>query len=273
MQNVENGGWMSPGLGHTNANWNSCLNNASGFGEEGYSGSKKHYQPVETRVLKTPQPKTKEPSRLNKFPLDLDSLVSSTTTTSPTKTQGGFLSPNTPKPPPRSTGGLQHHTSSPSASTSPSASLSSLDGASDTPPLSLHHPFFPVSPRSVPQLEGSIPSSEICSQGPLSPAESPQQKSLSGPKVAEVVPFLPPSSPFSPRAIWSVADSQGDGRDSVGSILQRIASFSQHAVTDTTPAALTQAPTVQSNGGLSSEVGCPAVTILKEGRKPQGKMF
>lgn len=273
MQNVENGGWMSPGLGYTNANWNSCLNNASGFGEEGYSGSKKHYQPVETRVLKTPQPKTKEPSRLNKFPLDLDSLVSSTTTTSPTKTQGGFLSPNTPKPPPRSTGGLQHHTSSPSASTSPSASLSSLDGASDTPPLSLHHPFFPVSPRSVPQLEGSIPSSEICSQGPLSPAESPQQKSLSGPKVAEVVPFLPPSSPFSPRAIWSVADSQGDGRDSVGSILQRIASFSQHAVTDTTPAALTQAPTVQSNGGLSSEVGCPAVTILKEGRKPQGKMF
>ncbi|KAM8845216.1 uncharacterized protein AB9W97_000469 [Spinachia spinachia] len=265
MQSIESGGQGSSGLGHTNANanWNRCLNNASSLGEEGYSGSKKNYQPV-----KTPQPKAKETSRLNKFPLNLDNLVNSTI---PTKTQGRFLSPNTTKPPPRNTGGLRHHTSLPSTSTSPSASLSSLDGASETPPLSLHHPFFPLSPRCLPQLERSIPFSEmICSQGSISSPESPQKKILSGPPVADVVPIVSsPSSPFSPRVIWSVADNHGDARDSVGSILQRIASFSQHAVTDPTPATLT--PTVQSNGGLLSDVGCPAVTILMPTRKEEKK--
>ncbi|XP_054462805.1 septin-9 isoform X1 [Anoplopoma fimbria] len=277
MQRGGGGGRMSPALryANANANWNGRLHNASSFGEEGYCGPKKHYQPLGAQVLKAPQPKAKETSRLNKFPLDLDSLVGSTSTTSPTKTQGESPSPNPPKPPPRTTGGLQHHTSQPSTSASPSASLSSLDGASDTPPPSLHHPFLPFSPRSVTLLQGSIPVTEmICSPVPLSPAQSPQKKIISGTQVVKMVPNLPnPSSPSSPRAFWSVEDSLGDARDSVGSILQRIASFSQHAVTDTTPASMTQSPTAQGNGGLSSEFGCPAETMpmptWKEGKKKQ----
>ncbi|XP_068452227.1 septin-9 isoform X1 [Clinocottus analis] len=275
MQRGGGGGRMSPGLryANSNANWNSHLHNASSLGEEGYCGHKNSYQPLGTQVLKAPLHKAKEISRLNKFPLDLDSLVSPSTI-SPTKTQGGSLSPNPHKPPPRSTGGLQHPTSSPS-SASTSASLSSLDGTSNTPPPSLHHPHLPFSPRSVTPLQGSIPFPEmICSPVPLSPARSPQQKIFSGPQVVQVVPNRPnPSSPSSPRAIWSVEDGPCDARDSVGSILQRIASYSQHAVTDTTPAAVTQSPTAQRNGGLPSQVGCSAETMLmstrKKGKKKQ----
>ncbi|XP_031148388.1 septin-9 isoform X1 [Sander lucioperca] len=265
---------MSPGLRYAsaNANWNGRIHNASSFGEDGYSSTKNQYQQQGPQVLKAPQPKARETSRLGKFPLDLDSLVSSTSTTSLTKTPGGSMSPNPPKPPPRSTGGFQHHTSPPSTSASPSASLSSLDSSSDTPPLSLHHPFLPFSPHSLTPLQGSIPVPEMsCSPVSFSPAQSPQLQLLSGPQVVQVVPNLSnPSSPSSSRAIWSVEDGPGDGRDIVGSILQRIASFSQHVMTDTNPAAVTQPPT--HNGGLSSEYGCPETTHMptwKQGKKKQ----
>ncbi|XP_044038069.1 septin-9 isoform X2 [Siniperca chuatsi] len=265
-------GRMSPGLryANANANWNGRLHNASSFGEEGYCGTKNHCQQQGPQVLNAPQPKAKETPRLGKFPLDLDSLV--TSSTSPTKAQGGS---NPPKPPTRSTGSLQHHTSPPSTSASPSASLSSLNSSSDTPPLSLHHPLLPFSPSSLTSSQSSIPIPEMsCSTVPLSAAQNPQLEILSGPQVIQVVPNLPSPyscySPSSPRAIRSLEDGAGDARDSVGSILQRIASFSQHVIT---PAAVTQPPTVQSNGGLSFAFGCPAETTLmptwKQGKKKQ----
>ncbi|XP_071357588.1 septin-9 isoform X1 [Trachinotus anak] len=267
-------GRMSPGLkyANANANWNGHPHNAIFFGEEGYGGFKNHCQQQSPKVLKAPQPKAKEIPRLNKFPLDLDSLVNSTSTTSPTKAQGGSMNPNPPKPPPRSTGSLQHLTSPPSISASPSASLSSLDSSSDTPPLSLHHPFLPFSPRSPTTSQGSIPVPEMsCSPVPQSPAQSPQLQILSGPQTVQMVPNLPSpyssSSPSSPRAKRSLEGCPGDARDSVGSILQRIASFSRPAATD--PEAVTQPPMVQTSGQLSSAFGRPAETVpsRKQGKK------
>ncbi|XP_070778705.1 uncharacterized protein [Enoplosus armatus] len=272
MESMQRGGGgdrMSPGLryANANANWNGRLHNASSFGEEGYCGSKNHCQRQGSQALKAPQPKAKETPRLNKFPLDLDSLVSSTSTTSPTKAQGGSMSLNPPKPPPRSTGGLHH--------TSPSASLSSLDSSSDTPPLSLYNPLLPSSPCSPTPLQSSVPVPEMsCSPVPLSPSQSSQLEILTGAQVVQVVTNLPsPCSSSSPRALRPLDDGTGDARDSVGSILQRIASFSQHVATDTTPAVVAQPPTVQSNGGLSSAFGCLAETTpmptLKQGKKKQ----
>ncbi|XP_070703670.1 uncharacterized protein septin12 isoform X1 [Pempheris klunzingeri] len=267
------GGRMSPGLRYASANtsWNGRLHNASSFGEEGFSSPKNHCQQQGPQILKTPQPKAKEILRLNKFPLDLDSLVSSTSTSSTIKAEVGSMSPNPPKPPPRSTGGLQHHTSPPSTSASPSASLSSLESSSDTPPLSLHHPLLPFPPCSPVPTQGSVPVPEMrCSPMSLSPPQSPQLEILSGPQVVQVVPNLPsPNSspcPSNPRVIQSVEGGIGEARDSVGSILQRIASFSQHVVTGTTPV-------IQSNGGSSSTFGCSAETTpmptWKQGKKKQ----
>ncbi|XP_039974936.1 septin-9 isoform X2 [Xiphias gladius] len=272
MQRGGGGGRMSPGLmyANANANWNGHLHNATSIGEEGYCGSKKNCQPQGPQVLKAPQPKVKEIPRLNKFPLDLDSLVSSTSTTSLAKAQGGPMSPNPPKPPPRSTGRLR--TNPPSTSASPSASLSSLDSSSETPPLSLHHPFLPLSPRSPTHLQGSLTVPEMSSSpAPIFPALSPQPEIPSGPQIVQMVPNLPShyssSSPSIPGAIQSLEDGAGDTRDSVGSILQRIASFSQSVVTHPTQAAVTQPPIVQSNGWLSSAFGCPAETMPMPSRK------
>ncbi|GLD70796.1 septin-9-like isoform X1 [Lates japonicus] len=275
MQRGGDEGRVSPGLryANANANWNGHFHNTASFGEESYCGSKNHQG---QQVLKAPQPKAKEIPRLNKFPLNLDSLVSSTSTTSPSKAQGGAMNANPPKPPPRSTEGLQHHTSPPSTSASPSASLSSLDSSSDTPPLSLYHPFLPFSPRSPTTVQGSIPVPEMsCSPVPLSPAQSPQLQILLGPQIVQMVPNLPSphssSSPSSPPAIHSLEDSTGEARDSVGSILQRIASFSRPVVHDTAQAAVTQSPTIQSNGQLLSAFGCPAELMPIPSRKQVGK--
>ncbi|KAJ4931702.1 hypothetical protein JOQ06_010142 [Pogonophryne albipinna] len=270
MQRSVGGGMVSPGLRYANANWNGRLHNASSFGEEVYCGPKSPYQQQGPQVLRSPQPKAKEASRLNKFPLDLDSLVNSSSTTTYTNSPGGSMSPNPPKPPPRSTGSLQHYTSPPSTPASPSASLSSLDSSSDTP--SLHHPFLPLTPRSQTFSEGFIPTPEIGSPVPLSPGYSPKLEILLQPQVVQVAPNVPnPSSPSRPRAVWSVEEGPGDARDSVGSILQRIASFSQNVTTDTTPAAVTQPPPAQSNGGFSSEFGSPAETTLMHPWKQEKK--
>lgn len=224
MQRGRGGDRMSPGLrfANTNANWNGRLHNTSSFGEQ-----------QGPHILKTPQSKAKETPRLNKFPLDLDSLVSSTSTASSIKAQEGSMNPQPPKPPPRSAGNLKHHTSPPSTPVSPSASLSSLDSSSDTPPFSLHHPFLPFSTCSPNPSQGSIPPEASCSPVPLSTTQSPQIEVPSGSRVVQVVSNLPRSySPSSRKLIHAVEDDIGDARDSVGSILQRIASFSQHAVTD-----------------------------------------
>lgn len=266
LQRVGGGGRTSPGLRYANANttWNGRLQNASSFGEEDCCGSNNHQQQG-PQVLQAPQLKAKETPRLNKFPLNLDNLVSSSTS-SPSKAHTGFMNPNPPKPPPRSTGSLQHHTNSPSTSASPSASLSSLDSSSDTPPLPHHHPCLPSSPHSPTPSQGSIPVPEVSySPLPLSPAQTPQLQILSGPQVVQVVPS--PSSSSRPRAIGSPEDVP---RDSVGSILQRIASFTRPAVPDAPPAAVIQPSAVQSNG-LSADPDCPAGSrhgpTWRQGRK------
>ncbi|KAM7386254.1 hypothetical protein PAMA_009068 [Pampus argenteus] len=267
------GGRMSPGLRYAsaNANWNGRHHNTSVLGEEGYNGFNNHQQQG-AQVSQAPQPKVKETPRLNKFPLDLDSLVGTTATSSLSKAHIGSMSPYAPKPPPRSIESLQHHTNP----SSTSVSLSSLDSSSDTPPLPLHHHL--VSPHSTTPLYGSIPVPEVsCSPVPLSPAQTPLLEILSGPQVVQVVPNLPShkssSSPSSPRTIRSLEDAAGDVRDSVGSILERIASFSRPVTNDATPAAVTQPPKVQSNGGLSSAFEGSAETISvqtwRHGKKKQ----
>ncbi|XP_061740914.1 uncharacterized protein LOC133541488 isoform X1 [Nerophis ophidion] len=232
MLGMQGGGErVSPGLKYPNSNptWNAGLKTPNSPG----SNNHQHLFPQ--------IPQSKAP-RLSKFPLDLDSLVNTTSATSPAQVHRGSISPNPPKPPPRSTGSLQHHTTSPFTS-SPSASLSSLDSSSDTPPVSLHHPFLTLSPHPI-TYQGSIPVPEVsCSPRPFSPAQTPQLEILSQPKIVQVV-----SNP-------SIASDAGD---SVDSILQRIASFSQPAITETTSAPAIQHPTVPNKGTLSSGFGSPA---------------
>ncbi|KAF7650228.1 hypothetical protein LDENG_00129140, partial [Lucifuga dentata] len=244
------GGRMSPGLRYVgaNANWNGRPHNASAFVEEGHGGSSKHCQQQQPHILQATQPKAKETPRLNKFPLDLDNLVSKHS--SSTKANGGVMSPAPPKPPPRSTGSLQQPISPPSTSASPSASLSSLDSSSDIPLLSFQLPFSPFSTHSPTPSQGSIPVPEVSSSPvPLSPAQTPQVELLSGPQVVQVVPNPPSpyssSSSFNSRAVTPLDDAPGDAKDSVGSILQRIASFSRPVVT---PTSVTHPPITQSNG-------------------------
>ncbi|XP_070836328.1 uncharacterized protein septin12 isoform X1 [Chaetodon trifascialis] len=267
MQKSSDGARMSSGLRYTNANpnWNGRFHNASSFGEDGCCGSKNH-----SHILKVPQPKAKGTPRLNKFPLDLDSLVNSTSATSTIKAQRQSMSHNHPKPSPRSTGDHQHHTSPPSTLASPSVSLSSLDSSCDTP--SHQHPLLPFSPCSPTPSQGSIPVSDMsCSPVSISIAQSPQLEIPPGPQVVQAVSNLPnPYSSSSPRAIQSLEDGVGDAKNSVGSILQRIASFSRHV--DIIPTVETQPTTVQSNGGLSCTFGCPTETTprWKRRMKKQG---
>lgn len=268
IQRGRGGDRMSPGLryANTNANWNGRCHNTSAFGEQ--QGS---------HILMACQSKAKETPRLNKFPLDLESLVSSTSSVSSIKAQEGSMNPHPPKPSPRSAVNLNHHTSPPSTSVSPSASLSSLDSSSDTPLFSLHHTFLPFSSCSPTPSQGSIPPERSCSPGPLSTAQSPQTDVPSGPQVVQVVSNLPSSySPSSLIHIHAVEDDKGDARDSVESILQRIASFSQHALTDTIPPLGAQFPAAQSNSGLSSVNECPVEPTprwKKVMRKWEGKVF
>lgn len=241
MVGVQRGeGRGSPGLRYANANayWNGGLNNHNSFGME------QGHQQQGLKVLKAPQPKVKETLRLNKFPLDLESLVSSTGAESPAMGHGGSAKPNPPVPYPRSTGVGQHINSPPPTLISPSASLSSLDGqTSDTQTLILHNPTFPSSPSSlsstpVPLLDGSPV------HLPLS--RSPQMGVLAGPQIPQAVPGVPRLlGPSSPPVVQRGA---GDAGDSVGSILERIASFSRPVLTDGTDAvAVIQSSPVQNH--------------------------
>uniref|UniRef100_A0A7N6APS8 Septin-type G domain-containing protein n=1 Tax=Anabas testudineus TaxID=64144 RepID=A0A7N6APS8_ANATE len=260
------GGRISPGIQYANpdSNWNDHLHNDTSSEVEGYNGSK-NCQQQDPHVISFPQPRAKEIQRLNKFPLDLDSLVSICSTTPPTKSQGRSMSPNPPKPTPRSTGS-HLHTSLPSTSASPSSSHSSLESSSDTPPFSLHHPFLTLSPHSPTHLQGSIPVPEKSgSPVPLYPPQSPQLGILSGPQTVQLLPNSPYSH-SSPRMIRPVEDGTSYAIDSVGSILQRIASFSRSAIV-TTQAAITQPPEVQRKDHLSPAVGCPAETLSMPLRK------
>lgn len=276
MQRRRAGDRKSPGLRYANAkaNWNGHLHNASSFGEEGYCVSKSHCQQQGSNILKAPQSNAKETPRLNKFPLNLDSLVSCASTTTTIKARGGSMSPQSPKPPPRSTGDIQHWTSPPSTSVSPSASLCSLDSSADIPPFSVHHSHLPLSSYSPTTSQASCLPGTSCSLVALSTAHIPQLEIASESKMVPVVPH-PPSSEnhCSSRPIKFSKGDMGDARDTVDSILQRIASFSEYNTIQTVGA---QFSAVQSNGVLSSAAGCPAETIptWKQGiKKQEGKMF
>ncbi|KAG9263871.1 septin-9 isoform X1 [Astyanax mexicanus] len=154
-------------------------------------------------------PKTKEPARLNKFPLDLDNLV--------VKPQSPDVSV-APKPPPR----FHPVSPSPTVSASPSASVSSLDSTD----LPLVHSYTtekrePVTPT------GAIPVPNI-SESPvlLSPAQTPLFNLVSKPQVVQIAPATSPQ-PTQVNIVSSTSRSESPAKDSVGSILQRIASFSR----------------------------------------------
>ncbi|XP_013880329.1 uncharacterized protein LOC106529447 [Austrofundulus limnaeus] len=266
------GNKFSPGIKFidANINWKS-LQNVSSFGE---GGIKKVHQQG-SQDVKTLKPRAKEIQRLNKFPLDLDSLVIST---SPKKVEAASTSPDTTKVSSHILGGLQHIHSAPSTA-STSASLSSLDSSSDTPCHSFNTTFLPLSPCSPVPPHSSIPVPEISSSVPLSPSDNFQLNILSESEIVYVVPNLhsPSSSSnnYSSRPIESVEDGRHDASDTVDLILQRIASFSWPATTDT-QTSVAQSPTViQSNGGSSSKFGCPiettSTTAWKQGKKKYGE--
>lgn len=265
------GSKFSPGTKFidANINWNS-LQNVSSFGEGGIN--KVHQQG--SQVVKTIKPRAKEIPRLNKFPLDLDSFVIST---SPNKVEAASRSPDTTKVSSHNLGGLQHIHSAPSTA-STSASLSSLDSSSDTPCHSFNTTALPMTLCSPLPSHSSIPVPEISSSVPLSPSDSFQLNILSESEIVCVVPSLHSpsrsSNTYSPRPIESVEDGKYDASDSVDLILQRIASFSWPVTTDT-QTSVAQSPTfIQSNGGLSSKFGCPiettSTTSWKQGEKKHG---
>ncbi|CAN9505355.1 unnamed protein product [Ophioblennius macclurei] len=256
-----------------NANWNGHLHNSNAFGEERYSGFKKHSQQQDPRVQKPSQPKAKETPRLNKFPLDLDSLVNSISPSSPTNIEMAPVNPIHPNPISRSSGGTHHHFDPPSTAASPSASLSSLDSSSDTVPHPFHHSFSNFSLSSPSQSSSSVP--EMIAS-PLSPAQTFQLDILPRPQVVQVVSNLPSpsssSSMSSLRAVGSLDDGDDDTRDTVGLILQRIASFSWPITTDSPVIGLTQSPGVQSNRESTTAVGVPIWKQEKKGQEePAGE--
>ncbi|XP_028311548.1 uncharacterized protein LOC114468709 isoform X1 [Gouania willdenowi] len=190
IQRDANGDRFSPGFKYAdaNANWNDHFTN------ESYSGQ---------RNVRPSLPKAKDTPRLNKFPLDLDSLVNNISTNNEDVTR------------------CSNHLSEPQSSpTSPSASLSSLDSSSDT----LSHLYSHIPPCSPTHSHNN---------GSFSPAQNFHLDILPGPQVAHVSHAQPSasspsstSSTSSPRAVGLSEDGEDIGRDSVGLILQRIASFS-----------------------------------------------
>uniref|UniRef100_A0A9J7Y579 Septin 12 n=3 Tax=Cyprinus carpio TaxID=7962 RepID=A0A9J7Y579_CYPCA len=161
--------------------------------------------------INSQSPRPKDPVRLNKFPLDLDNLVFK----SQTESSGA------PKPPPR------FHTlsNSPTVSASPSASISSLD--STDLPMAHNNNNDIIEKKEPITPPGAIPVPNISeSPVPLSPAQTPQFNMVSKPQVVQVAPASPS---LSGRMEISNEIDQDDihAKESVGSILQRIASFSK----------------------------------------------
>ncbi|XP_035260248.1 septin-9-like isoform X1 [Anguilla anguilla] len=188
------------------------------YGNSGVSWGSSPQQPKPTGLVREPSfssshqpPKLRESVRLNKFPLDLDSLVSQPQET-PVEPP-----PFIPMPPPRSNFKL----SSLSSSASPSLSTNSLD-STDTG--STHEHIENTESMSAPE---SIPVPSVSeSPVPLSPAQTPQLKLASQPQVVQLSPV---SSPL-PSQMGIVSDPEQEVatvKESVGSILQRIASFSR----------------------------------------------
>lgn len=238
---------MSPNLRHNNAYWNGRHVNAAAYGEEGYCGTRNQHQQKVTQMLKASHLKVKETTRLNKFPLDLDSFVNST---SVVEVQGQSMGPHQPKAPPMSSVDHLYHPNPPSTSVSSSASLSSLESSSDTLPLSFQHSYMSVFPRILTPSQDTIKGPLAYS--PLSPEQGPQTEISSG---YQEVPLVSNQSGSyglqGDKSNLSLWDVESEARDSVGSILQRIASFSQHTTPDIIQDGI-QYKLVQSDAGLSS---------------------
>ncbi|XP_064841891.1 histone acetyltransferase p300-like [Oncorhynchus masou masou] len=229
--------------------------NTSPFGKEGC------YSPNQNHNSYQAQPKPKETQRLNKFPLDLDSLVG-VKTLQPSPHPPPSSDP--PKPPPRA-----HYPSSLSVSASPS--LSSLDssGGDLTPlPAAKHHVSYnninPSLPRSPPPTSppGAKPVPKVSqSPVPLSPAQTPQLNLLSPrPQVGHLAPSTPLSLEHTqPQDMMSE-------RESVGSILQRIASFSSPDAITTTrfPSAASVLSGVALSNGVKKESPPPMMMMHQE---------
>lgn len=241
------GDQMSPGLRHSNASWNGRHVNAAAYGEEGYGGIRNYHPQNVPQMLKVPQLKVKETPRLNKFPLDLDALVSST---SANQVQGRSMSPHQPKPPPRSAVEPLHHPNPLSTFVSSSASLSSLESSSDALASSFQHSHGSVSPRSPTPSQDPIPGPKACSPLAISTDHRPQTEMCPG---HQEVPNRSSSDVLpSGRSIYPLQDPEGEAGESVSSILQRIASFSLHATPDAIPGRARYPPAQSDAGSLSS---------------------
>ncbi|KAJ8246008.1 hypothetical protein GJAV_G00262670 [Gymnothorax javanicus] len=188
------------------------------YGNSGVSWGSSSQQPKPTGLAREPsfssnhQPsKSKESARLNKFPLDLDSLVIQPQE-SPVEPP-----PFVPKPPPRSSSKLSCF----SGSASPSASTNSLDSVDmGSIPKQIENAESMTPPESIPVP--SISESPI----PLSPAQTPQLKLASKPQVVR----LSAVASLAPGALEILDDSEQEVatvKESVGSILQQIASISR----------------------------------------------
>ncbi|XP_048102357.1 uncharacterized protein septin12 isoform X1 [Alosa alosa] len=231
---------VSPGSRFANAGvpWNNVphrgMQNASPYGKE------PPYSPPNHQPQQSPKPK--ERAKLNKFPLDLDSLVAN-------KCQVVEATGAPPKPPPR----FLPCSSSPSMSTSPSASISSLD-STDLTLVHHHNNNNNVEKREpVCSQPGAMPVPCVSpSPVPLSPAQTPQLNLASQPQVVQLSPVTPPPQ-LPPFAVPDHSANEADldvtqAKESVGSILQRIASFSR--VDAKVPA---QSPILPFSNGIKRE--------------------
>lgn len=222
---MESGGMrrvVSPGTRYPNSavTWNAYR--AQNNGNVGKDSSISH-QPA----------KTKEPARLNKFPLDLDNLVVKPQTEGPVP----------PKPPVR----FHPISTSPTISESTSASVSSLDSAD----LSIVHSTS-MEKRELDSPSGAIPVPCV-SESPvlLSPAQTPRFNLVSQPQMVQIARATSPP-PAGVNIMSSHSQNEAQGKDSVGSILQRIASFSRVEVKAPKPHAISVTP---FSNGIKRE--CP----------------
>ncbi len=162
--------------------------------------------------INSQSPRPKDPVRLNKFPLDLDNLVFK----SQTESSGA------PKPPPR----FHMLSNSPTVSASPSAFISSLN-STDLPMAHNNNNNIIIEKKEPITPPGAIPVPSISeSPVPLSPAQTPQFNVASKPQVVHVAPASPSLSDQMEISNDIDQDDIHD-KESVGSILQRIASFSK----------------------------------------------
>lgn len=247
---------------YTTANFslNGDIQNAGFLGEEVHTCSKnyKQQEPVTFKLLKSRTQGTST-RRLNKFPLDLESLVSGPPSIAPsTEAQKESLKPQHPKLS-WSCSDSQNQISPPSTSVSPSASLSSLDSSSDTPPpLALHYPFLPFvapSSSSSTSLKPAI-LPEIC-YSPLAMCRAQTSLKQQIPTGLQDGASKPPQHPLTHGPSQSIEDRPSDAQNGSGSVTQSTASFSMRNKTIPAIDTLLPAPHVKP------------ITNWKDGTKKQ----